>query len=402
MSRLTSSALALALALVAACGGEDEHFLTDAPPGSDGPAPDAPIDAPAPPMPTALYVGGDFATTGILSSVDVVARTVQSNVVAGVAGGDPWIRRFGNEVFIVNRSAGNNVTVLGGSPLALVDQFSTGAGSNPQDVAVVGNKLYVPAYETAGVVVVDRSNGARSTIDLSGVTAADDPDGVPDCASAYAVGTRVFVACQRQDRSGNPWVPRGEGRVVVIDTATDTVAAAFDLGTPQAPLVNPVGMFEATPLDSFFDGDLLLPVIPSFSDMSEGCLARIAVGAQPGFNGCAATNEAMTGYVNRVSISPDNGKAWLAVFRYQFSPSFAEYGHLRTLDLTTGALSDPLTQTATSTMLDVAACPGGYAVATDTAGTPAGLRVYLDGTERTTAPLELGRVPNQSNGLTCY
>lgn len=401
MSRLLSTAFVASFAVTAACGGEDEHIL----PGTDATidaAADAPIDAPAPPMPTALFVGGDFATTGILSSVDVAARTVATNVVAGVAGGDPWIRRFGNEVFIVNRSGGNNVTILGGSPLALVDQFSTGAGTNPQDVAVVGNKLYVPAYETAGVVVINRTTRATTTIDLTAAAAADDADGLPDCSTAYAVGTRVFVACQRQDRSGNPWVPRGAGRVVVIDSATDTVTAGFDLGTPQTPLENPVGLFEATPASSFFGGDLLLPVIPSFSDMSTGCLARITTTGAPAFGGCAATNAAMDGYVNRVSISPDNGKAWLAVFRYQFVPSFAEFGHLRTLDLATGALGEPVTQTATSTILDVAACPGGYAVATDTAGEPAGLRVFLDGTERTTAPLDLGRVPNQSNGLVCF
>jgi hypothetical protein len=400
MSRLASSVL-LSLFAVAACGGEDEHIL----PGTDAPAdasPDAPIDAPAPPMPTALYVGGDFAVTGILSSVDVAARTVQPNVIAGVAGGEPWVRRFGNEVFIVNRAGGNNITILGGSPLVLVDQFATGADSNPQDVAVVGNKLYVPAYETTGVVVIDRTTRATTTIDLSAANAADDPDDQPDCSSVFAVGTRVFVACQRQDRSGNPWVPRGAGRVVVIDTTDDSVVTGFDLGTPQTPLINPVGLFEGTPATSFFAGYLLLPVVPSFSDVSTGCLARVSTGSSPGFNGCAATNQAMDGYVNRVSISPDNGRAWLAVFRYQFVPSFGEFGHLRTIDLTTGALGDPITATATSTILDVAACPGGYAVATDSAGEPAGLRVYLDGTERTTAPLDLGRVPNSSNGLTCF
>ncbi len=400
MSRLTTSALVLALLALAACGGEDEHLLTDAPVVIDA-SPDAPIDAPAPPMPTALYVGGDFATTGILSSVDVVARTVQSNVAAGVAGGEPWIRRFGNEVFIINRAGGNNITILGGSPLALVDQFSTGAGTNPQDVALAGNKLYVPAYETAGVVVIDRTTRQTTTIDLSGASAADDSDGRPDCATAATVGDRVFVACQRQDRSGNPWVPRGAGRVVVIDPANDTVVGGFEIGTPQVPILNPVGLFEATPSSSFFGGDLLLPMVPSFEDMSVGCLARVSTGAQPAFNGCAATNMEMDGYVNRVSISPDNGQAWLAVFRYDFSP-FGEFGHLRTIDLTTGALGDAITMTATSTILDVAACPGGYAVATDSAGTPAGLRVYLDGTERTTAPLDLGRVPNASNGLVCY
>lgn len=397
MSRLLAFALVVPVAFTAACGGEDENILpsVDAP----GVQPDASVDADTPPRPTALFVGGDFNTTGILSRINVVDRTVETNVLAGVVGGDPWLRHLGSEHFIVNRAAGGNVTILGGSPLALVEQFSTGTGSNPQDVAVVGNKLYVPAYETSGVVVIDRTSRQSSTIALDGVNAANDPDGMPECTSAVAVGTKVFVACQRFDRSTNPWVLRGPGRIVVIDAMTDTVQTAFSIGTIDEPLMNPVGLLQPTPSGGAFDGDLLLPMVPSFSDTSMGCLARIRTRGIPAFNGCAATNMAMDGYVNRVSVSPSGDKAWLAVFRYQFSP-FAEFGHVRSLDLMTGALGAPVT-TSTNTIVDVASCPGGYVVMTDTAGT-AGVRIFKDGVETTTAALDLGRVPNQPNSLVCF
>lgn len=338
-------------------------------------------------LPTAWFVGGDFDATGILSRVDVAELAVSTNVLAGVAGGEPWIRHIGDEVLIVNRSGGNNVTILGGSPLALIDQFSTGAGTNPQDVAVVGDKLYVPAYETAGVVVIDRRTRAIATLDLQ--AAAEDNDGMPDCSSAFAVGTRVFVSCQRQDRSA--WSVRGPARMVVIDATNDTIETSFDIGSEQ----NPVGALQRTPAASAFGGDLLLPMVPSFTDASVGCLARIRTTGTPGFGGCAATNQALNGFVNRVDIAADGSAAWIAVYLYD--QKFQGAGHLRALDLETGAIGEPATA-ATGGILDVAACPGGYSVATE----PAGLRIWQDGEELTTAPLALGRDPAVTNSLICY
>ena len=46
---------------------------------------------------------------------------------------------------------------------ALVAQLGTGAGSNPQDVAMVGNTLYVPALGTAGVVAIVSASRTPST-----------------------------------------------------------------------------------------------------------------------------------------------------------------------------------------------------------------------------------------------
>ena len=62
---------------------------------------------------------------------------------------------------------------------------------------MVGNKLYVPTFGTAGVVVMTAPASTTTTIDLDG--ALGDPDGKPDCISAYAVGTDLYVACELLD-----------------------------------------------------------------------------------------------------------------------------------------------------------------------------------------------------------
>jgi len=371
--------------LAAACGGTDEHVdpMVDA--AVDGPGGDGPIT----PMPTAIAVAGDFNVTGILSRLDVASRTMTPNALAGVAGGDPYLRVLGNELFIVNRASGENITVVRRSPLGFVDQFGTGGGSNPRDVAVVGDKLYVPALGTAGVVVIDRTTRATTTISLASL---DPDDGKPDCVSAYAVGDRVFVSCGLLDQS---FMPRGNGRIAVIDTTDDSLVTDFEL-----PFPNPLGNMVATPPGSTFGGDLLVPTVPSFTDTSTGCLVRVSTGSTPAANGCAVTNQDADGYLNHVDVSPDGDKVWLASFRYSADFSM-EFGTLRAIDLTDGTLG-PVVSNSAHIINDVAACPGGYVVAADATFGAAGLRVYKDGSEQTTTALDIGRATGPGNGLVCY
>jgi hypothetical protein len=336
---------------------------------------------------TAIAVSGDFAVTGVFSTIDVEGGTVHANALAGVAGGDPVVRVSGGEVFIVNRDMGENVTVLGGDPLALVDQFGTGGGSNPQDVAQVGTKLYIPALGSAGVVVIDRANRAMATITIPG-----DTDGHPDCVSAYAVGTKVYVACGLLD---DTFTPRGNTQISVIDTATDTVASSFELTSP-----NPVGMFVETPATSMFGGDLLIATAPAFNDFTTGCLARVKTGATPAANGCVATNQAMAGLANHVSIAPDGTKAWLAVTG--FSADFSsQFGRLHSIDLATGTVSAAVSATAQQ-IVDVAACRDGYLIASDGTMGASGVRIWKDGVETTTAALDIGRPTGVGNNLACF
>ncbi len=372
LSSALTAVLALALPL-AACG--------------DNLAPEAP-DATPPANARAAAVSGDFNVTGVFSTVDVVTHVARTNALAAVAGGDPYLRRAGDELFIINRDRGENVTILGGSPLALIDQLPTGGGSNPQDVAAVGHKLYVPALGTAGVVILDRTTRASSVLAFPTI----DPDGKPDCVSAYAVGTRVYVACEILDGT---FTPRGPGQIVVIDTTRDAVEMTFAL-----PAANPAGLIEPSAPSSAYGGDLLVPTVPSFTDAHTGCLARIRTTGTPGANGCAVTNLALGGYVNKVAMSADGQKLWLAAALY--APDFSsQTGQLRALDVDTGAL-DPVASAAGQLVLDLATCPDGRVVIGDATTDRSGLRVYQQGIEETTGPVDIGRPVSPGNGLVCF
>lgn len=361
--------------------------------GDNAATPDARIrstaDA-APPTPHAAIVAGDFMTTGILSTLDVDNLRVTPNAVAGVAGDDPFLRRFDDKLYVINRAGNNNITILDAATLTLIDQLATGPGSNPQDVAVVGDKLYVPALGTAGVVVTSLNPGTPTTIDLA--TAVGDPDGKPDCVSAYAVGTDVFVACDLLDAN---FVPRGPGKVAVIDTTTDTVRTTITL-----PFANPQNMFVRSPMDSTFGGDLLIATVPDFQNYSTGCLARVPVAG--GTSTCGLTNAMAHGFQSHSDVYKGGGVEYLVMAVGSYDASFNASGNLQVLDLQTGSLwAMPLSATG-EVIVDVAACPDGTIIAADHKMNASGLRVFTSTHEITTTPLSIGMPPSYGNNLVCY
>lgn len=350
---------ALAVALLGACGSDDPSTPT-----LTG---------------TVAVVAGDFQQTGVFTTIDPDTLEVTTNAVAGVAGADPAVRRLGDELVIVNRFGGDNLTILDATTLELVAQLSTGAGSNPQDVARVGDKLYVPRLGAGSLLVIDRAaDDAQTEIDLSTV----DDDGLPDCVAAAAVADRVYVACAVLDN----FTPVEPGKVVVIDTTDDTVAEVLDL-----PFANPVGWFEPV------GDDLYLATVPSYTDYATGCLARVTTGATPSVT-CAVDNADIGGYL------ADLGTHGATVYGilYRYDETFTGSGALVTVELDAGTVSDSLTP---DTMLaqDLAICRD-HLFLTDKATDAQGVRVFdLAGElhEHTEAPLDVGLPPAFGNGLAC-
>jgi len=371
------AALAALTALTAACG-------------DNLPGPAAPPDA-AGPGTRAIIAAGDFmpGAAGVLSALSFDPLSVAKRVVrSGSIGSDPVIRRAAGELYVVNRSDGNNVTVLDEVTFKLLAQLGTGAGSNPQDVAVHGDELFVPAFGTAGVVVLSRFGADdRKIIDLSAL----DPDGQPNCVSAYAVGDEIYVACEVLDAS---FRPRGPGQIAVIDATTHAVKTTFPLGA-----ANPFGVFEQLP-PGVLGGDLVIPTVPSFGDFSTGCVERVQTGPAPRANGCVVTNQALGGYAARIDVQLRFGTPilWLIASKFDTAPR----GNLQGYDLSTSMLWPNPISPPTQVLADLAVCPNGAIVVADQTLAANGLRVYDGITEQTTEPLSIGLRPGSSHGLACY
>lgn len=367
---------ALAFVVLSACGDDG----TTAQP-----------DAAVTPVPQALVVTGDYDATGVMTRLDLTTLEVAQNIGGtGAVSGDPVIRRVKDRVYIINRLSSNNITVFDATTLAFIDQFSAGANSNPQDVAVVGTALYVPAMGTTGVVKIDTTTGTATTIDLSSL----DIDTRPDCVSAYAVDGLVYVSCSLLDEN---FSARGPGKVAVIDSATDTLATTVTL-----PTSNPYNFIERAPVNSVFAGDLLIPLLPSFYDFSTGCVARLTPGAAPTAT-CAAglSNSALGGTVVHLDVSPDQRMLWMAISTVDSSFQNPT-GKLKGFNLLTGELQAGAVSPSSQLVSDAAACTDGSVVVVDKTMNAAGLRVYRNNVEVTTAALPIGMPPTFGNALICY
>jgi hypothetical protein len=368
--------------LVAACNGSSS-YPTKHKPDAPGTTPDAAVavDSPVPATPTAVVVAGDYTAghPGVLAVVDVAAGTITTNAApAGSVGDDPLLRVSGGNLYIVNRADGNNVTILDASTRALVEQLGTGAGSNPQDVAVQGNTLYVPVYNGAGVAVLTRGSSTIDTIDLSSY----DPDGHPNCVSAYLVGNDLYIACEMLDDA--IFTPRGPGQVFVYDTSSHMVTTTVTMQT-----VNPFGVFHRLP-----GGDLAIPTVDFGS--GTGCVERIVTGNSPASGGCIVTDtEIGAAYVNRVEVAGD------ALWMSWTAPDYA-HATVQVFSMANNTLATPALTPASEIAGDVAVCRDGTVVITDQTMNASGVRIYSGGIEVTTAPLAAGLPTKSTNALACY
>jgi hypothetical protein len=207
---------------------------------------------------------------------------------------------------------------------------------------------------------------------------------VPDCNSAYLVGDKLFVTCAQLDGS---FQPRGPGKVVVIDTITDTVEDTFDLthGNPQ-------GLLRRTRAGGPLSGDVLIATTEDYGTVP-GCVERIITSGTPGSRGCLVTNATLGGYVSAIAEGP-NDNIWLAV-----NTSITK-AHV--LSVVPAGAVDTLLTSVDGQATDFAICPTmSNVVVGDRLGN--GVRVYeLDGTELTTDAIDLGLAPAYANGIVCF
>src|SRR2546428_6156243 len=163
----------------------------------------------------AFVLTTDFHT-GSLSAVDLDTRAVTKDVAS--VHSDAVERWYGGLLYVVNRFGQDNVQVIDPAQGYLtVRQFSTGNGSNPQDICLVSpTKAYVTRYELSDLLIVNPSNGASLGVIPLGAFA--DADGIPEMARMVRVDNRVFVAIRRLDRSRG-YHPTAKSLVAVMAAA---------------------------------------------------------------------------------------------------------------------------------------------------------------------------------------
>jgi hypothetical protein len=183
----------------------------------------------------AIVVTTDFET-GLLATVRLTPPHRVGHPAVPIHA-DAVVRVAGDRVYVVNRFLGDNLQVLDPARgLATLLQCSTGAGSNPHDVAVAApDKAYVTRFSRRELWVVDPAAPScagflRDTIDLRPY--ADD-DGLPEMDQMAIAGGRLFVTLERLD-ARREFAPAGRSALVVIDVATDQVVGTVELSGENA------------------------------------------------------------------------------------------------------------------------------------------------------------------------
>ena len=196
--------------------------------------------------------------------------------------GDDEVRCYNGKVYVLNRWGYDLIEVFDAEDnFEKVSEFSTGAGTNPQDIAFISeNKAYVTCYDTTDLLIVNPTTGEHlGTIDLSEY--ADD-DGIPEMhkmvAFKFLGNSRVYVTIQRLDRD-NWFAPTDKSYIVELDGDEDSIIRAIQLtqvNPSTAPVLDGIHILVGE-TGSWFDGeDGGIERINIFTNEAEGFIVSEA------------------------------------------------------------------------------------------------------------------------------
>lgn len=192
--------------------------------------------------------GTDYASSGQLyfTTADLSLGLENSGVTN--LGSSALVRLFDNLLYVLHdgfsSGSSDNVQILDPTnALATVNQFSTGNGTNPQDVVVVNNddgyRAYITLYSPTGdetnvdsegnpgdLIVMDLETGEISKRISFSNFLNDDGDKNASAAQMVLVDDRLYVCLQDLSSS---FSPDTSGKIAVIDIDNNEVTEVITL-----------------------------------------------------------------------------------------------------------------------------------------------------------------------------
>ncbi len=244
-------------------------------------------------------------TNGVVLTTDYLGtsslgffRTNPLEVLAteiGPTHGDDVIRYYDGKIYVLNRFGYDRIDVFSAEePYTYLFNFSTGIGSNPQDIAFISDsKAYVTCYDSSDLLIVNPLTGAHlGTIDMSYFA---DADGIPEMHKMLSLRFlgkhRVYVTVQRLNRSAF-YAPTDASFLVEINADTDTVLHGIELQN-----TNPI----STPfLDGYY---VVVACVGSWFNYTDGGVERIHLFSNTA-QGCILTEQKAGGNILKYDIYP--------------------------------------------------------------------------------------------------
>ena len=178
--------------------------------------------------------------TGALALFDVENRMAQLNFSPIFS--DAIVKTFAEEptdIFVINRLGADNIQRIDRKTGQTIQQFSLGAGVNPQDMVIVGENAYVSCLQIPELLKVNLATGAITRRIKLGQFS--DSDGTPEAARMILMGNELWVQLQRLNQIKS-FAPVGTAQVVIVDTVTDVITTTLNLKG-----LNPVTEFKKAP-----------------------------------------------------------------------------------------------------------------------------------------------------------
>ncbi|MCZ6600943.1 MAG: hypothetical protein O7A07_08875 [Acidobacteria bacterium] len=178
-----------------------------------------------------LVATTDLSAAGRITEVSLVREgeiRVRANLTP--VSPDPFLRRSGRGVFVMNRLTFDNLQRLDpDADFATSWQSGVGVGANPHDAVLLDDgRMLVTRYEPPfnDLAILDASNGRLlGTVPLAGL--AENPDGTPRADHLVKINNIVFVGLQDLDRTFTRFA---EGKLAVVDPMQDSVVGVIPLG----------------------------------------------------------------------------------------------------------------------------------------------------------------------------
>ena len=272
---------------IVSCGSLENLSLADPDPGTDVEEGREAV----------FLFGTDFVSSGQLYTADFeFASTLANTGVTGL-GSSAVIRLFDGLLTILHDGfsigSSDNLQILNPSDLSTLNQWSTGNGTNPQDVVLVGNMAYITLYDPDGdadnvdseghpadLIVMNIDTGAiEKRISFFNFLNDDDSrNGRADCL----VYVDPFLYVCLQDLDGAFFEHNTAGLIGVVNTGTNAIEEVITLEgrnpvdmaysadeerlyvALQAPYDFTLGNFDTS---TDFGG---LEICPSFGNFADG------------------------------------------------------------------------------------------------------------------------------------
>lgn len=329
----------------------------------------------------AFVIATDFQTGSFATIALDPPRPVQPARPSWRVNADATVRTFGGLVYVINRFLADNIQVIDPqSDFSTLRQCSTGSGANPHDIVFLGaTRAYVSLYDAAELLLVDPSVGPDCEgfiVDRVDLAPFADADGIPEMDQMALVDGKLYVAIQRLDRD-NYFSPSGPGAIVVIDTVDNEPVGQITL-TGGNPLAATKGLVVV-------DGALIVAETGNFG-VADGGMERVDLKSRTA-EGFFVTEEALGGDITDFALA-SRDLAYAVVSKPDFTNDLVAF------EPASGAVKNVLL-TGVQYIPDIEMNDRGELFVSDRTGGRSGIRVFRasDGTELTTAPVDVGLPP---------